>query len=152
MPDLQTAKTTPTAVGEGLHSALWAMRTHTTRALLKAGLTGSQTGVLWFLHEYKELSLARLVELQGGTAANMTGMVQRLEREGLVRRKPHPTDRRVQIVELTEEGTTRTRKARKAVEAAMAHLLEGASQADLDVVLRVLHKLRDRADQDNPLK
>ena len=145
-----STKATPTAVGEALHSALWAMRTHTTRALLKAGLTGSQTGVLWFLHEYKELSLARLVELQGGTAANMTGMVQRLERDGLVRRKPHPTDRRIRLVELTPEGAARTRQARKAIEAAMGHLLEGASQEDLDVVLRVLQQVRDRAEPANP--
>lgn len=153
MPDRPApAKATPTAVGEALHSALWAMRTHTTRALIKAGLTGPQTGILWFLHEYKELSLARLVELQGGTAANMTGMVQRLERDGLVRRKPHPTDRRVRLLELTPEGAARTRQARKSVEAAMAHLLEGASQADLDVVLRVLLQVRDRAEPANPPK
>src|SRR5688572_25229914 len=110
----RTETATPTAVGEALHSAIWAMRTHSTRALLKAGITGPQTGVLWFLHEYKELSLARLAHLQGGTPANMTGMIQRLEREGLVRRKPHPTDRRVRMVELTAEGAARTRQARKA--------------------------------------
>lgn len=128
------------------------MRTHTTHALLDAGITGPQAGILWFVHEYKELSLARLVELQGGTAANMTGMVQRLERDGLVRRKPHATDRRVRMVGLTPEGTARVRKARKAIEAAMADLFQGASQTDLEVVLRVLRQTRERAERANPQK
>ncbi|MEA3166695.1 MAG: MarR family transcriptional regulator, organic hydroperoxide resistance regulator [Thermoplasmata archaeon] len=144
------AGATPTAVGEALHAALWAMRTESTRALVEAGITGPQTGVLWFLHEYKALSMARLAELQGTTAANMTGMVGRLERDGLVRRRAHPTDRRVQIIELTAEGLARTRKARKAVDRAMAHLFQETTQADLEVVLRVLRQVRQRVDSENP--
>ena len=147
-----TASATPTAVSEALQSALWAMRTTTSRALFDAGITGPQTGILWFLHEYKQLSLARLAELQGSTAANMTGMIQRLERDGLVQRKPHATDRRVRMVELTAEGTARVRKARKAIESAMADLFQGASQPDLDVVLRVLSQIRERAERENPQK
>lgn len=150
-PSKATAAT-PTSVGEALHSALWAMRTHSTRALTGAGITGQQSGILWFLHEYKALSLTRLAELQGGTPANMTGMVQRLEREGLVRRRPHPTDRRVQMVELTPEGAARTKQARRAIEVAMAQLFQGTSQADLEVVLRVLRAIRDRAEPANPAK
>ena len=147
-----SATATPTAVSEALQSALWAMRTHTSRALFNAGITGPQTGILWFLHEYKELSLARLAELQGSTAANMTGMIQRLEREGLVRRRPHATDRRMRMVELTQEGTARVRKARKAIEAAMADLFEGTRPADLEAVLRFLQQIRERAERENPKK
>jgi DNA-binding MarR family transcriptional regulator len=38
------------------------------------------------------------------TAQNVTYLVDALERDGLVTRSPHPTDRRVSIVELTEDG------------------------------------------------
>ncbi|MEU4169815.1 MarR family transcriptional regulator [Streptomyces sp. NPDC026665] len=37
-------------------------------------------------------------------ASNMTGIVDRLEKRGLVRREPSPTDRRVKNVVLTTEG------------------------------------------------
>jgi DNA-binding MarR family transcriptional regulator len=37
-------------------------------------------------------------------ASNMTGIIDRLEKRGLVRREPSPTDRRVKNVVLTEEG------------------------------------------------
>lgn len=145
-----TLAATPTTVGEGLHAALWAMRTHNARALAEVGTTGPQTGVLWFLHEYKALSLTRLAELQMTTPANMTGLVKRLERDGLVVRQAHPTDNRVKLVALTPEGLARTKRARRAIDQAMAHLFKGTSQADLDVVQRVLDQVRRRADPENP--
>ncbi len=37
-------------------------------------------------------------------ASNMTGIVDRLEKRGLVQREPSPTDRRVKNVVLTAEG------------------------------------------------
>ncbi len=137
-------------MGAALHAALWAMRTHNAKAIADAGITGTQAAVLWFLHEYKSLSLGRLADLQGNTPANMTGVVRRLEQEGLVVRRRHPTDRRVQMVELTAEGAARTRKARKAIERSMAHLFEGTTAGDLAVTLRVLEHVRRRADPDNP--
>jgi MarR family transcriptional regulator for hemolysin len=145
-----TAQDDPTSVGAALHAALWAMRTHNAKALVESGVTGPQSGVLWFLHEYKALSLTRLAEMQGNTPANMTGLVGRLERDGLVVRKRHPDDRRVVMVELTAEGATRTKKARRAVEKAMGQLFAGIAPADLQATLRVLEQVRQRADAGNP--
>ena len=38
------------------------------------------------------------------TAGNVTGMIDRMERDDLVERRPDPTDRRVTRVHLTEKG------------------------------------------------
>lgn len=38
------------------------------------------------------------------TAGSMTSMLDTLEKRGLVRRKPHPTDRRKLLVDVTDEG------------------------------------------------
>ena len=38
------------------------------------------------------------------TAGSMTSMLDTLERRGLVRRKPHPTDRRKLLVDVTDDG------------------------------------------------
>jgi DNA-binding MarR family transcriptional regulator len=137
---------TPIAVAEALHAALQATRTQTTAAVLDAGITGPQAATLWLLYEFKSMSPARLAEMQGSTAANITGIVQRLERDGLVVRKAHATDQRVKLVELTPEGEARTRQARKGFEKAMAHLFNGTLQADLDVVLRVLREVSKRGE------
>lgn len=48
---------------------------------------------------------------------SVTNIVDRLERDGLVKRVPHPTDRRTTLVEITEEGRARHAEATKAVTA-----------------------------------
>jgi DNA-binding MarR family transcriptional regulator len=45
-----------------------------------------------------------LADELGLSPRNMTALVDSLEAEDLVRRKPHPTDRRATVVELTEDG------------------------------------------------
>lgn len=46
---------------------------------------------------------------------SVTNIVDRLEADGLVRRNPHPTDRRTTLVEITEAGRTRREAATEAV-------------------------------------
>ncbi|MEQ3548838.1 MarR family transcriptional regulator [Pseudonocardia nematodicida] len=46
---------------------------------------------------------------------SVTNIVDRLQGDGLVRRNPHPTDRRATLVELTAEGRARLEKATAAV-------------------------------------
>ncbi|WP_236789060.1 MarR family winged helix-turn-helix transcriptional regulator [Amycolatopsis sp. GM8] len=46
---------------------------------------------------------------------SVTNIVDRLERDGLVKRVPHPTDRRTTLVEITDDGRARHAEATKAV-------------------------------------
>ncbi|WP_019816078.1 MarR family winged helix-turn-helix transcriptional regulator [Saccharomonospora saliphila] len=46
---------------------------------------------------------------------SVTNIVDRLEKDGLVKRLPHPTDRRTTLVEITEEGRQRREEATRAV-------------------------------------
>jgi DNA-binding MarR family transcriptional regulator len=46
---------------------------------------------------------------------SVTNIVDRLEADGLVRRNPHPTDRRTTLVEITEAGHARREVATEAV-------------------------------------
>ena len=139
-----------TAVSAALHAAMWAMRTHQRKALVESGLTGPQVGVLWFLYEYKSLSLSRLAELQMNTPANMTGVVKRLERDGFVTRRRHDKDSRIQMITLTERGEAATKKARKDMEKAMAELFDDCAPDDVTAMLRVLEQVRQRAEAANP--
>jgi DNA-binding MarR family transcriptional regulator len=45
----------------------------------------------------------------------VTNIVDRLESDGLVRRTPHPTDRRTTLVEITAAGLQRREEATEAV-------------------------------------
>jgi DNA-binding MarR family transcriptional regulator len=139
----------PTEVAEALHQALWASRTHSSRAVEAAGITPAQARLMWLLHGYGELRLGRLAELEGVTQANLTEIMKRLERDGLAVRTRHPDDRRVTLVRLTPEGTRRTVRARQGFEASMSDLLGGLPQEDLAAMMRVLGVMRERAEKYN---
>ncbi|AKU15909.1 MarR family winged helix-turn-helix transcriptional regulator [Luteipulveratus mongoliensis] len=64
-----------------------------------------------------ELSPGSLMQQTLVTSGTMTNRVDRLEKRGLVRRGPAPSDRRGVLVRLTDDG-------RQVVDAAMADLLE----------------------------
>ncbi|AYG03915.1 MarR family transcriptional regulator [Gryllotalpicola protaetiae] len=71
----------------------------------------------------------------------VTLMLDDLEKLGLLERRPHPTDRRAKIVELTDSGRAAAARADAVLDEPPAELI-GASPADLEAVLRVLDRLR----------
>jgi len=70
----------------------------------------------------------------------VTLMVDDLEKRGLVRRKPHPTDRRAKLVELTASGRAAAARADAILDEPPAEL-HVVPDADLEAVLRVLERL-----------
>jgi DNA-binding MarR family transcriptional regulator len=60
--------------------------------------------LLGALHRLGPQIMSGLSDDLGVTPRNVTALVDALEREGLVRRRPHETDRRATVVELTQEG------------------------------------------------
>ncbi|WP_019357935.1 MarR family winged helix-turn-helix transcriptional regulator [Streptomyces sp. AA1529] len=95
-------------LNEELLDCLFAIRTQVHGELKglarEAGLTDTQTDVLWRLSRGDEMTARRLSDLLHCDASTATSMIDRLEKRGLVRRVPHPTDRRAKVVQLTPEG------------------------------------------------
>ena len=85
-------------------------------------------------------SMSTLAGGWGCDASNVTWLVDRLEEQGLVERRTHPTDRRVRTVALTPKGV----KVRQQVDA-MIHEAPAAIAAlgdsDLETLCRVLRKV-----------
>jgi DNA-binding MarR family transcriptional regulator len=71
----------------------------------------------------------------------MTIVVDDLERQGLVERKPHPTDRRAKLVETTVRGKEAARRARVILNRPPAELT-ALPEAELAALLRGLRALR----------
>nr|WP_055502045.1 MarR family transcriptional regulator [Nonomuraea pusilla] len=95
-------------LNEQLHDCLFAIRAQVHAELKElareAGLTDTQTDALWRLSRGPEMTARRLADRLQCDASTATSMIDRLERRGLVRRVPHPTDRRVKVIQLTPEG------------------------------------------------
>jgi DNA-binding MarR family transcriptional regulator len=67
-------------------------------------MTFSQLRVLFLLREEGSLTMSRLAETLGVTGATASGIVDRIERRGLVERVHRADDRRVVECVLTDDG------------------------------------------------
>ncbi|GGP46560.1 MarR family winged helix-turn-helix transcriptional regulator [Saccharothrix coeruleofusca] len=72
---------------------------------------------------------------------SVTNIVDRLEGDGLVRRTPHPTDRRTTLVEITEAGRERREAATEAV-TAVEFGLRGLTERQTEQLTDLLAKVR----------
>jgi DNA-binding MarR family transcriptional regulator len=75
------------------------------------------------------------------TPRNVTVLVDALEANGLVRRHPHPTDRRAILVELTPQGAETCAAMYTQHAEAVSELFSDLSQADQKELLRLLNLL-----------
>ena len=102
-------RTTPLAerTGPTVHAVFRLSRMHRTmagRLLRDLGLAPGQELLLLQLWDRDGCSQADLVERLGIDPSTVTKMLQRLERDGWVRREPSPDDGRVTLVALTPAG------------------------------------------------
>jgi len=74
-------------------------------AVLPAGLTITQFGVLEAIHHIGPLCQGELAEKLLRSGGNLTLVVDNLEKAGYVARERDPADRRFVVVKLTEKGT-----------------------------------------------
>lgn len=81
-----------------------AMYKQADRFLSTYGLTPSQFEVLTILSEVGAVPLNKLGERLCCACSNVTGIVDNLERNGLVKRQRSQEDRRVILLDLTEKG------------------------------------------------
>ncbi len=112
------------------------------------GLTYGRLRLLQALHCGGPAIMRDLGDQLGVSPRNMTAMVDALEDAKLVARRPHPTDRRATLVELSPSGTREAEQALEPRLDAMAELFGGFSaaeqQAFADALARLGRAMRDR--------
>jgi len=74
------------------------------RVMHETGLTGGPMKALRFLPLTGSLPMRGLSARMGCDHSYVTSLVDTLEERGLAHRESHPTDRRVKVIVLTEEG------------------------------------------------
>jgi DNA-binding MarR family transcriptional regulator len=106
------------------------------------GLTGPQLTVIKLLETFENLSLSSLSERIRAQNSTVTGIIDRMEREGLVRRDRSTADRRVVHISLSDKG----QKLAKQIQVEPMELFRGAllalTHADLRDLLRIMNKLQ----------
>lgn len=87
------------------------------------------------------MTMSELATLLGTDPPYMTIVVDDLEQQGLVERKPHPKDRRSKLVETTARGKEVARQARDILNRPPAELT-ALPKAELAALLRGLRAIR----------
>ena len=92
----------------------------------------------------RPMSMGELAAALGIDPPNATVLVDELESLGLVRRRPHPTDRRAKVVEATRKGRDMARRADEIL-AAPPPALSALSAGDLGQLRRILTSVHGEA-------
>lgn len=95
----------PDAVA-GLRELILAAEAYRMAASRSIGLNLTESQAVSYLLARGPLGQHELAAALGVTTGSVTPLVDRLERRGIVTRKPHPTDRRRNIVALTSSAQT----------------------------------------------
>ena len=82
----------------------FAQRAHLPSCGARFDLSPIQCHVLHLIEPGRPLPMSRLADTLSCDASNVTGLVDRLESRGLVRRRSSPQDRRVKVLQLTQAG------------------------------------------------
>jgi MarR family transcriptional regulator, organic hydroperoxide resistance regulator len=109
------------------------------------GLTHGEINALAALEPDSGLTVADLQKTTGQRASTLTGVVDRLERRGLVERRLNPRDRRSFTVDLTDAGAQAAERVKAAFDALDRHALEAVSKRSAEGFYDVLNALDEIA-------
>jgi DNA-binding MarR family transcriptional regulator len=103
-------------------------------------LSPAQCHVLHLIEPERPIPMGQLAETLACDASNVTGLVDRLESRGLVRRRPSAGDRRVKVLVLTPTGSRLRGLLLDRMTAAPA-ALERLSLREQQALVRILTRL-----------
>lgn len=88
--------------------------------------------------------MSEIKEELGVTATNVTALVDSLEKDGLVKRKRHPTDRRATVIELSDNVMTELSPRCTEYKEQVAELFSDLSERECKAFANTLQKLWHR--------
>jgi DNA-binding MarR family transcriptional regulator len=121
-----------------------AFQRYSESLMTEKGLSPQRLRILSSLNERGPRIMSDLKEELGVTATNITALVDSLERDGLVTRQSHPTDRRATVIQLTEKSVNDLKLGCTAYKDRVADLFSDLSDAECREFIKTLKKLWHR--------
>jgi len=120
----------------------FAQREHLPSWGARFGLSPVQCHVLHLIEPGRSMPMNSLADALSCDASNVTGLVDRLESRGVVRRRPSSSDRRVKVLDLTPTGA-RLRAELLHRMTRQPNPLSRLSATERRALVRILEKLVD---------
>ena len=102
----------------------------------RAGISASDMDCMDFLNLEGRMTAGRLAELTGLTTGAITGVIDRLEKDGYVRRERDDSDRRKVFIAVVPETTARIGRLYVPMQQSMQKLWSRYSEEELLLLLR----------------
>jgi DNA-binding MarR family transcriptional regulator len=127
-----------------------ALRTHLHGLLAGEGvrLTVPQATVLFLLKERDGRMMSELGQMIGVDNSAMTGLIDRLEKAGFVRREAKREDRRVLLIRITPEGLEEASRAASVIRGVNERIQSGFEAEQIkafrDVLVGILEQFKSK--------
>jgi len=105
------------------------------------GVTVEQWTVLSCLWEQDKVTQQKLSEITFRDNPSMTRLIDNLEKRDLVVRVPDLTDRRANLIHLTQKGIDLEQRATEIVDCTVDKALDGFSEEEISVCRNVMKKI-----------
>ena len=118
------------------------------------GMSTSQLATLQYVAKSPGCSLTTLANLLDLNKSAVTGLVQRMERDGILRRAPDPSDKRASLLFVTPKGEEVRVRSGALIRRLNTELTKGFEPDEIETVIRFLNALIERcataADEEPP--
>jgi DNA-binding MarR family transcriptional regulator len=118
-----------------------ALRQYVPDAWMNLNLTIAQLKSLFLIAREGSMNTKSLAEALGVTSSNVTGIVDRLVKQGLVSRQENPEDRRMLQIQVTDQGQAILTSLREETISSMSEVLARMSVEELSSLSRGLSAL-----------
>jgi len=118
-----------------------ALRQYVPNAWMDLNLTIAQLKSLFLIAHEGSMNTKRLAEELGVTSSNVTGIIDRLVKQGLVSRQENPEDRRMLQIQVTDQGEAILTSLREETVSSMSDVLARMSVEELFSLARGLSSL-----------
>jgi len=131
----------PTQLADRLRPVLLKLARELRHEVHELGVTGGQVGLLVQIRKHDGIGARDLAKLERVSPAAMSGYIDRLEKAGLVTRVRDESDRRRQVLALTQQGDEVLRIVRSRRTAWLATRLKRLSPQDRVAVAQAIEPL-----------
>ena len=109
----------------------------------------AQLKSLFLIHIQESINVRHLAQDLGVTPGNVTGIVDRLVGQGLVKRRESPEDRRIVLLELTDKGRETITDIHETGIGHLKRILERMNQEDINALIRGVSSFINAIERDS---
>jgi DNA-binding MarR family transcriptional regulator len=135
-------------------SAQQKLKMYLNSALTASGVrvTVAQAGILFLLKQKDGRTMTELSQILGIDNSTMTGLTDRLEKAGFLKRHANPGDRRTSHIQITPQGLAEVNGAKAVIRRVNEEIKSGFSAEEIEAFKRVLNGLFDKFQRNGAVK